>query len=175
VTVLVRDATPHDAEEIGRIKRDGWRAAYRGLIPDDVLDGLDAGQLAAGFASAIREMGGERPSTRAFLVAERAGEVVGYAVMGPYRWDELPGAGEVYAIYVDPRCWGGGAGRALLAAAEARLRSLGHREAALWVLEGNRLGRGFYESVGWHADGAHGERCEVEGAPEVRYRRSLTD
>jgi GNAT superfamily N-acetyltransferase len=174
VAVLVRDATPDDAGAIGRIKRDGWRAAYRGLLPDAVLDALDAEQLATDFASGIRELGTEDPTTRAFLVAERAGVVVGYVVLGPYRWDELPGAGEVYAIYVDPPCWGGGAGRALMAAAETRLRRLGHREAALWVLEGNRVGMGFYESVGWHADGAHGERCEVEGAPEVRYRRSLT-
>ncbi|HUW16385.1 MAG TPA: GNAT family N-acetyltransferase, partial [Actinomycetes bacterium] len=78
-----------------------------------------------------------------------------------------------YALYVDPSRWGGGAGRALVAAAEARLRVLGHAEAALWVLEANQLGRSFYETVGWSADGAQAARCEVDDALEVRYRRTL--
>lgn len=154
---------------MGRIKRDGWRAAYRGLIPDTTLDAMDVAEIAAAFARWIAD---PRPGSSC-LVVQSGAEVVGYAFCGPYRWPELSDAGEVYAIYVDPTWWGKGAGRALLAAAERRLRDAGHAEAALWVLEGNRVGRGFYEAVGWRADGAVGERCEVDDAPEVRYRRAL--
>lgn len=173
VRPTVRDAAAGDAEAIGRIKRASWRAAYRGLLPDAALDGLDEHRLASDFRRGIVDLQAQASPSGGLLVAERAGVVVGYVVFGPYRWDELLGVGEVYALYVDPVRWGGGAGSALLAAAERRLSALGHEEAALWVLEDNQVGRGFYEAVGWRADGARGERCEVDGAVEVRYRRTL--
>ncbi len=174
MTVVVRDAVESDADRLGHIKVTGWRTAYRGLVSDAALDRMDADEVAAGFGRGIAQLvRGDRPG-EGFLVATEAGLAVGYAIIGPYRWDdEIPGAGEVYALYVDPSRWGGGAGRALVAAAEARLRVLGHAEAALWVLEANQLGRSFYEAVGWSADGAQAARCEVDDALEVRYRRTL--
>lgn len=173
VNVRVRDASVSDAASIGRIKRDGWRAAYRGLLPDAVLDSLDADILASDFGQYLLDMTAQPLPLRAFLVAELDEAVVGYVILGAYRADDLAGAGEVYALYVDPGRWGEGAGRALMSAAEGRLRAMGHAEAALWVLEGNEVGRGFYEAIGWHADGMTGEHCEVGGAREVRHHRTL--
>ncbi|HEX4907667.1 MAG TPA: GNAT family N-acetyltransferase, partial [Actinomycetes bacterium] len=106
----------------------------------------------------------------AILVAERAGKVIGFAVVGPSRDPE--GAGELYAINLDPAHWGTGAGRALLQAAQAELARLGVDETVLWVLTGNARARRFYEIAGWAADGAERTR-EVFGVTvrEVRYRR----
>jgi GNAT superfamily N-acetyltransferase len=84
------------------------------------------------------------------------------------------GAGELYAINVDPDHWGTGAGRALLLAAHAQLARLGYHEAVLWVLPDNHRARRSYETAGWVADGAE-RSAEVQGVvvPEVRYRRRL--
>ena len=172
--VTVRDAVPSDAAAMGRIKRDAWQAAYRGLLPAEVLESIDADQLATNFGVQIRASNTQRRPELACLVAAAARHVIGYVTLGPYRLADLAGAGEVYALYVDPPHWGAGAGRALLLSAEVRLRTMGHDEAALWVLETNQLGRGFYEAVGWHPDGVTGEYCEFEGAVEARFRRSLT-
>jgi GNAT superfamily N-acetyltransferase len=106
-------------------------------------------------------------------VAEAEGEVVGYVALGPYRWEDLPGFAEIYALYVDPARWGVGVGRQLMATAEGDLSREGFVDAALWVLEANCPGRRFYEHAGWVSDGERGERCEVENAPEVRYRKRL--
>jgi hypothetical protein len=38
--VELRDATPADAHAIANVLVQSWRAAYRGLLPDDVLAGL---------------------------------------------------------------------------------------------------------------------------------------
>jgi GNAT superfamily N-acetyltransferase len=173
VNVEVRDAAIPDAAAIGRIKRDGWRAAYRGLIPSAVLDSLDADTLAADFGQSLLDLKAQPSTVRAFLVAELDQAVIGYVIVGAYRGDDLTGAGEVYALYVDPDRWGQGTGRALMTAAEGRLRVMGHAEAALWVLEGNEVGRGFYESIGWQPDGTSGEHCEAGGAKEVRYHQIL--
>ena len=141
-----------------------WQTAYRGQLPDDYLDGLRAEERAAGW---------ERDRARdPVLVAERDGRVVGFAVVGAA--EDPQGAGELYAINVDPDHWGTGAGRALLLAGQAELVRLGHGEAVLWVLPGNHRARRFYEAAGWVADGVE-RSAEVQGVvvPEVRYRRRL--
>jgi len=108
------------------------------------------------------------------LVAEQAGRVVAFAVVGPAQDPE--GAGELYAITVDPDHWGTGVGSALLAAAQAELARLGYAEAVLWVLPDNARGRRFYQVAGWTTDGTQ-RSSEVRGVvvPEVRYRRLLQD
>ena len=54
-------------------------------------------------------------------------------------------AHELHALYVLPAYWGRGIGGALLKAAGDVSR--------LWVLEGNLLGRRFYETHGWEPEG----------------------
>ena len=40
MTVRVRAATADDAAGVARVHVDSWRATYKGLMPDAVLDGL---------------------------------------------------------------------------------------------------------------------------------------
>jgi GNAT superfamily N-acetyltransferase len=166
--VTVRRATVQDASAIGRLHVRAWQAAYRGQMPDDYLDGLRPEDRAATWERGLRRDRERDP----ILVAERDGRVVGFAAVGPA--GDPDGAGELYAINVDPDHWGTGAGRALLAAAQAELARLGHPEAVLWVLPGNHRARRFYEVAGWSDDGAR-RTSEVLGVmvPEVRYRRRL--
>jgi ribosomal protein S18 acetylase RimI-like enzyme len=167
--VTIRAATPADAPAMGRVHVRAWQAAYRGQMPDDYLDGLRPADRQAHWEGALR-----RDDLRgALLVAERDGEVVGFAVVGPSRDPE--GAGELYVLNLDPDHWGTGAGRALLAAAQAELDRQGFAETVLWVLVGNARARRFYEIAGWTADGAE-RSSEVFGVSvsEVRYRRRST-
>jgi ribosomal protein S18 acetylase RimI-like enzyme len=167
--VTVRPATAADAPAMGRLVVRAWQAAYRGQMPDGYLDGLRAEDRAAYWDGALRREG--RRSV--VLVAERDGEVVGFAAAGPSPDPE--GAGELYAINVDPDHWGTGAGRALLEAAQAELDRMGFAESVLWVLPGNARARRFYEIAGWVADGTE-RTADVFGVtvPEVRYRRRST-
>jgi GNAT superfamily N-acetyltransferase len=107
-------------------------------------------------------------------VAEQAGEVVGFAHLGPARDEPLEDLGELYAIYVLPDAWGGGVGQALMAETLARLQAEGFDRAILWVLEDNPRTRRFYELAGWHADGgAKDETWLGTTIREVRYRIDL--
>jgi GNAT superfamily N-acetyltransferase len=160
----VRPATTRDAASISRIQERGWQAAYRHVFPVEELD-------RGGFVEPARWRDRLRhpPKGWVTLVAEHGHDVVGFAALGPSR--DLPELGELYAIYVDPDQWSGGAGRALMGAAE---RELGARygEATLWVLEDNARARRFYEVAGWSPDGARKthERWGV-APPELRYRK----
>jgi ribosomal protein S18 acetylase RimI-like enzyme len=169
MTLTVRHAAVADAPAMGRVAVRAWQAAYRGHMPDDYLDGLRAEDRAAYWEGVL----GRDDLRGTILVIERDGEVVGFAAVGPS--PDPQGAGELYAINVDPGHWGAGAGRALLEAAQAELARLGFAETVLWVLTGNARARRFYEIAGWVADGS--ERTdEVFGVtvPEVRYRRRST-
>ena len=161
----VRRATAADAPAMGRVHVRAWQAAYRGQMPDDYLDRLRPEDRAAYWDGVLRRE--HLPGV--VLVAERDGEVVGFAAAGPSPDPE--GAGELFAIDLDPDHWGSGAGRALLEAAQAELERMGFAEWVLWVLPGNARARRFYEKAGFHLDGATHD-YEIGGAtlPEVRYR-----
>jgi GNAT superfamily N-acetyltransferase len=171
--VSVRVATVSDARAIAVVHVRSWQAAYRGLLPQDYLDGLDPGQRIGRWAVTLGEAGWPR---RGVLVAEQAGEVAGFARICPARdADQDPAAvGELTAIYLLPQAWGAGLGRELIAAARAGLGEAGFREAVLWVLDTNERARRFYAADGWRRDGALKEE-ELHGAvmSEVRYRRPL--
>ena len=167
--VTVRPARAGDAPALGLLHVRAWQAAYRGQLPDDYLDGLRPEERQAGWERGLRRDRAHDP----VLVAERDGRVVGFAVVRAA--EDPPGAGELSAINVHPDHWGTGAGRALLAAAQAELARLGFDQAVLWVLPGNRRARRFYEIAGWAADGAERTEEIQQGVTvtEVRYRGRL--
>jgi GNAT superfamily N-acetyltransferase len=99
--------------------------------------------------------------------------ILGFATTGRPTTDDVPGAGELLALYVDPDHWRKGIGAALLAAACARIAATSTL-AVLWLLDGNERGARFYAANGWIPDGTHRNR-EVWGITvgDSRYRRSL--
>ncbi|SEQ11401.1 L-amino acid N-acyltransferase YncA [Streptomyces sp. yr375] len=164
---VIRDMTLADVDRVSEIRVRGWQSAYRGLLPQSYLDALsvaeDAGRRRAGFSGSA---GGA-----VNLVAERGGEVVGWAAHGAYRDGEVHICdAELYALYVDVGHLGTGVGRALLAESVRQAGALGRSRMYLWVLRDNLPARRFYERAGFHADGAE-VPCEVAGAlvTEVRY------
>ena len=167
--VRVRRATPDDAEAIAAIHTRAWHVAYRHVFPPERLETF------ASDASGWRETLRPPQERAAVLVAERGGAVAGFASVGASRDDDAREAsGELYAIYVDPDAWGGGAGRELLRAAEEALRAAGFDEATLWVLEQNPRARRFYEAGGWRLDEARkDDRFFGVDVTEVRYRKRL--
>jgi GNAT superfamily N-acetyltransferase len=171
--VRIRPATSDDAEAVAAVHVASWQATYRGVVPDEVLDG--AGLLDGRRRVWERWLGPDAPAGHAAWVAERDGRVVAFADAMPSRDDDADGVtGEVPAIYAHPDAWGSGAGRELMAAAVAGLRDAGFRSATLWVLDRNARARRFYERAGFAPDGA-AKTDTLAGAPvtEVRYRRHL--
>jgi hypothetical protein len=61
-----------------------------------------------------------------------------------------------------------------MTAALGFLRGEGFTRATLWTLEGNALGRAFYDRSGWALDGAQqDEQVGPDVLSEVRYAREL--
>ncbi|MFF8034474.1 MULTISPECIES: GNAT family N-acetyltransferase [unclassified Streptomyces] len=170
--VRLRAMTADDCARVAGIRVRGWQHAYRGLVPQPYLDGLDVGADAERHRTRLLRGDGSVVN----LVAEtEGGDLAGWAAFGPYRdGDVRTGDAELYALYLRPEHIGRGVGRALLTEVTHRCAAAGHRDMYLWVLKDNARARRFYERAGFGADGAE-ESFEVGGTevPEVRYARTL--
>ena len=168
---VVRKAGLSDAKGIAVVQVEAWRAAYRDLLPDSVLDGLVVEEAEQRWRERIVNPWGQ------FFVIEREDEIIGYVACGEKRDEDVDDkkVGEIYAIYVHPEEWGRGHGVMLTEAAIGQLRDDGYEEVILWVLKGNQQAIGFYERVGFEADGGSKVKQRVDGTKMhvVRYRQSI--
>ncbi|MHB1674755.1 MAG: GNAT family N-acetyltransferase [Acidobacteriaceae bacterium] len=167
--MLLRPAQPEDALAVAEVHVRSWQAAYRNILPDDYLDRLRPEDRAAKYEFASLDP--EKPQT---IVALDEGSIHGFATTMPVSDADMPGHGELCALYVDPKHWGHGLGVALLSAARAQMYERGFRKAVLWVLTGNARAERFYRNDGWAADGVR-RTATVWGiaVDEIRYQREL--
>jgi ribosomal protein S18 acetylase RimI-like enzyme len=171
--VQIRPAEVADASRIAEVHVRSWQSAYRGLMPQEYLDGLRPAHRTPMWERITSRCDGLRSGV---LVAETESCLRGFAAFGPTRdadGDPVQ-TGEIGAIYLAPDAWGAGCGRALMAAALERLSAAGYRQVTLWVLDTNARARKFYKAAGFRPDGA--EKLDArEGLElmELRYRRPL--
>jgi len=167
---MIRLAAPSDVDEIARVHVKTWRSAYRGHVPDSVLDALDPSQRVAMWAKAL-----EQPATLV-LVATTGETIVGFCSLLPSRdADASPLVAEISAIYVEPASWRSSVGSSLVEAATESARERGFTEVTLWVLTDNTAARAFYEARGFAIDGeTKTARRPGYSIHETRYRRSTS-
>ena len=164
--VRLRRATVDDAPNIARVHVRTWQSAYRGLMPQALLDSLTFERRTGWWKGQLELL---KDDHRPWIAVDDE-RVVGFVHAGPSRDDpEGSKVGEIYAIYVDPDCQGKGIGRDLLRHATRDLRTHGFRKAILWVLLDNQPTRRFYEAAGWAHDG--GERVESLGGFDIKEAR----
>ena len=159
-----------DADAMGDLHVRAWQNAYRGVMPEEYLDGLRAEDRAAMWRSGILRSDG--PS---LLVAVVADEVVGFAAFGAEQsLTAQPSCGELYAMNLDPDHWGRGIGRVLIRRVTEVFVALRYERAVLWVVAENYRARALYDSEGWVADGGVVTQ-EILGVTvtEIRYRKPL--
>jgi GNAT superfamily N-acetyltransferase len=193
VAVVIRSGSAADAAQVAAVQREGWFAAYGGLIAHEIIDRVTASDNGA----RVRQTFRTRPWQQMIVaVAQPSGNqppgvpagpgVVGYASFGPEvdvlaPWPPprtTAGAegriAELYALYVHPGWWSTGTGRALMDWVLARTSGAGYLSIMLWVLKDNTRARKFYERAGFSPDGASNVLDGLGGVTEVRYRRPLT-
>ncbi len=167
----VRPALPKDALAVAEVHVLSWWAAYRGLLPDDVIESRSVERRLAQWRQMLADKG--QPT----WVYEQAGSIVAFANLGPCRdEDKDPAAvAELMTMYVLPTVWGQGVGFALWQTVDAYLVGSSYREVTLWVLSENARARRFYERLGFEADGTTKLETWREGVTleETRYARAV--
>ncbi|MGH2852261.1 MAG: GNAT family N-acetyltransferase, partial [Solirubrobacteraceae bacterium] len=161
----LRDASAGDAAAMAALLAAAWRAGYRGIVPDDLLE-LDVAEWEAHLAAPVEA------GVNTIVAVDEHDRVVGFSRFGPDPDDPDPGAGYIASIYVDPASAGGGIGQRLVESAVERLAADGRDRVTLWVFRENARARALYERLGFVEDGAElvDQRWRT---PQVRYRHEV--
>ena len=180
---VIRAGSAADAAQVAEVQREGWFAAYQGIIATEVIDRVTTPDDGA----RVRQSFLTRPWQRMLVAVDPdTSGIVGYASFGPETdvldapWPHPLTAGgesgrvaELYALYVHPSWWSTGTGRALMERVLARTAQAGFHAIVLWVLRDNQRARRFYERAGFAPDGAINVLTGLGGVIEVRYQRPL--
>ena len=136
-----------DEELCGRgyVHCTSWQEAYRGIVCDRYLDTMTVEATTAR----------ARKFPENTLVAKDKDKVVGFAVYGPSRDEDLKNAGEVVAIYVLKEYYNKKIGYRLMNEAISRLSE--YNTIFVWVLEKNERAIRFYHRYGFEFDGCKKE------------------
>jgi RimJ/RimL family protein N-acetyltransferase/8-oxo-dGTP pyrophosphatase MutT (NUDIX family) len=170
---VVRPATFEDAAQIAGVHIRSWQQAYRGLMNQAYLDGLDQTllQRQAHWEQSITEHDSQ------VQVASLADALIGWISFGRSRdHDADPQrVGEVMAVYALAEHWGSGVGRRLWLAALAWLANQGYEKVTLWVLVENVRAIRFYQAAGLAEEPETRRTLERGGMKlqEVRYSGRL--
>lgn len=147
----IRNAQVGDAPSLGRVMVESYMTGHRGQMPEEAWrkreEEWTPAVSAAGWERTLRDIeAGALPDTCIFVALDEGGEVAGLVMGGPA--EDMPGTGEVYALYVLPARQGRGHGRALVQAAAAYLARQGMTSLQIGCLAANAPSRGFYEALG---------------------------
>jgi ribosomal protein S18 acetylase RimI-like enzyme len=172
--VTVRPATRDDVSTIQTIGERGWRATYGDFLASETIDAaMDKWYT----SETTREFVDQEDV--GYFVAERDGGVVGYVSGGPEEGDvgdngpDEATTARLGAIYVDPDCWGEGAGTELLAAFEHWCRDQGYDAVVLDVLADNEIGISFYRTHGFERVEKRETELFGESVQEFEFRREI--
>ena len=144
MTLEIRPASVGDAPAIARVRIDGWRTAYRGLVPDASLDAMDV-DASVTLWQRILAAG---PNTTSVFVADDNGEVVGFAAANMLEEPRHDLDAELSAVYVRRDRQHTGVGRRLVSAVARAQRGHGASGLIAWTLAGNKAARAFLEALG---------------------------
>ena len=146
---MFREARIDDAPGIAETHVASWQATYRGLIPDDYLDGLSVPMRTERWRERFQSENG------ATFIFEEGGQISAFADFGRCRdKDKDPDKTcELYAIYIRPEAQGRGLGRNLFERGLAWAKDNGFKEMTTLVLKGNDPAHKFYLAMGLKEDG----------------------
>jgi putative acetyltransferase len=144
--VIVRPARFEDIPTLAAIAERSYRAAFAGILEEEVLAGRDAAFFAERFASSWERM----------LVALERDAPIGFLLMTD---------GHIDMLFMDPDAGGKGVGARLLAEAEAR------GAKSLECFRDNHGARRFYERYGWRVKREYAREFAGRGRSFVFYEK----
>ena len=163
---MIRIMQLPDVPRVAEIHVFGWRAAYRGIVTDEFLfNEMLVSKRISVFDNSVHN------NTEETYVFDD-GIIRSFLTIGTCRDSDKPDCFELWGIYVDPFMQRQGIGSKMVRFCEERAVERGFKAICLWVLEGNKNARGFYEKLGYLPDGS-GKFIELFGAAEIRYSKNL--
>ncbi|MDY2630620.1 MAG: GNAT family N-acetyltransferase [Clostridium sp.] len=164
----IKYAKDIDSEILGEIHSKSWKAAYKNIIPDKILDNITSQKRASYFKRALTE-GWEEDA-----IIYKNDYAIGLICIGKCRDRDLDNSfGEIWGIYLLPEFWNLGIGSILINWGINELKSRGYSKVTLWVLENNLNAIKFYKKHGFIHDGTVKEIYIGKTLNEYRYLKEI--
>jgi RimJ/RimL family protein N-acetyltransferase len=164
----IRYANTNDAKALGEIHSKSWYHAYKGIVPDKILENLSSQKMQKRFEGAINK-------SEENAIIFKNNKPVGFIYIGKCRDEDKPNTcGEVWGIYLHPDYWNMGIGTKLINWGLNELKNRNFNQITLWVLEENTNARKFYEKIGFKHDGTAKEIILGKKLTEIRYEKFIT-
>ena len=162
---LIRKVADGDAPVLAYIQTESWKAAFKGILEDDVLarctDIERATQMYAGLLKAKKGNG-------YLLEVDGKGHCIAW--WDATREEDMENFAELICIHSLQDNWGKGYGSKMMDKVLADITEAGYTKVMLWVFEENHRARAFYEAKGFVKSG----KSKVSlGAVEVMYEKVL--
>lgn len=140
----LRPMTAADADSVAALHATSWRSAYRGMLPDDYLDGDLVGERQAVWRERLRSA--PQPGHFGIVAEDAAGGMIGFAFVIP--GDDPTWGTLIDNLHVHPELKGAGLGRQLMQAVARQLGASHTQPVYLWVLDANEPAKRFYARMG---------------------------
>ena len=142
--MIVAPAVLDHVQSIASIHVRSWQSAYTNIVDARILHGMSIENRIQSWRAILVHNESQT------LVATVDGQVLGFVSFGECRdQDASFEDAEIWALYVDPKMWRQGIGRALMRRAIQELRDRGKSKTLLWVFSRNLRGIGFYQALGF--------------------------
>lgn len=147
--IYIRNAVESDAHTLGSIYSQSYRVAFKGIIPDNILEDIFSPEKRA--EGLMKELEFGNPTNVILFDRDKP---IGLLTYGRSKDDSVDDDTiEIWRIYLLPSYWGHSLGVELMNWGIYEIQAKGYKKVALWVLEENSRARKFYEKMGFIHDG----------------------
>lgn len=143
----IRIASIEDSFEIAKVHVDCWRTTYKGIVPDEKLDGMSYEKSGLKWKETLKDI---QDPFRCFLIVEKNGSAIGFCSGGKKRKNSKRTDGydgEIKAIYILKEHQKKGIGKKIIALYEEIFRQNKIFSYIIWVLKDNES-KNFYKKLG---------------------------
>jgi len=165
--MIIRKATIQDLVEYTDCVIASWQSAYKGIVPDEYLNGMLADNKRQQLEKNKKAL--TEPGDCEYYCAIYERKMIGILVINKNHIENF------WAIYLIEEFWGKGYGKEILDFAINELKCAGHKKICLWVFEDNKRARRFYEKNGFNYEGINKVVYKYGGVPltELQYVLNL--
>ena len=140
----IRRVKQGDAEALGAVQTASWKAAFRGILSEEMLEKLTDPQKAAVMYRRLLADG-----TGNGYIGEINGKAHCIAYWDKARDADMPQYAEIICIHRLPDNWRKGYGGQMMDRLLADIAQAGFDKVMLWVFTENARARAFYEAKGF--------------------------
>lgn len=140
---IIRKKERKDCADVAHVVTVAWNETYKGIVPDDFLEGLYLNEE----ERAINSYNNFDENDNHQYVLEVDGKVIGFVNVGSTDEKEYDNCGELHAIYIINGYKDNGYGNKLIKVGIEELKKMGYNKMIIGCLEGNPSNE-FYKHIG---------------------------